>query len=106
MLNFLLRCMFIVILAYILVSSFFSENIIEGLETKKKKQFATYKKDPIQMATKNEENIKVLREELNSIKKISEKASKLTKMVDDNSNNIDGLIKQQEAQVKASGLVK
>ncbi len=106
MLNCLLRCMFIAILAYILVSSFFNKNIIEGLDTKKKKQFATYKTDPIQMATKNEENIKVLREELNSIKKISEKASKLIKMVDDNSNNIDGLIKQQEAQVKASGLVK
>ena len=70
MLNCLLRCMFIAILAYILVSSFFNKNIIEGLETKKKKQFATYKKDPIQMATKNEENIKVLREEVNSIKKI------------------------------------
>jgi len=58
------------------------------------------------MATKSEENIKVLREEVNSIKKISEKASELTKMVDDNSKNIDGLIKQQQAQVKASGLVK
>ena len=105
MLSCLLRCMFIVILAYILVSSFFNKNIIEGLETKKK-EFATYKKDPIQMATKNEENIKVLREEVNSIKKVAEKASELTKMVDDNSNNIDGLIKQQQAQVKATGLVK
>lgn len=106
MLNCLLRCMFIAILAYILVSSFFKKNIIEGLETKQKKEFASYKKDPIQMATKNEENIKVLREEVNDIKKISEKASELTKMVNDNSKNIDGLIKQQQAQVKASGLVK
>ena len=105
MLSCLLRCMFIVILAYILVSSFFNKNIIEGLETKKK-EFATYKKDPIQMATKNEENIKVLREEVNSIKTVAEKASELTKMVNDNSNNIDGLIKQQQAQVKATGLVK
>ena len=106
MFNRVFAYLFIGIIMSILFLALFNKNdsIIEGLDNKKK--FKTYKKDPIQMATKNEENIKVLREEVDNMKKTADKASEKKKMVDENSKNIDGLIKQQNAQVKASGLIK
>jgi len=98
--------LFIGIISSILfLALFHTENsIVEGLDNKKK--FVAYKKEPIQMASKNEENIKILREEVNTMKKTADQASELKKMVDENSKNIDGLIKQQQAQVKATGLIK
>ena len=54
------------------------------------------------MATKNEENIKQLRKEVDGIKELANKAKQLKVTVDDNSKNIDGLIKQQQSQVNAA----
>lgn len=106
MLNNIFGCIFIGLLIYILFLALFSNKLVEGLTVKKmkvkKKKFSSYDKDPIQMATKNEENIKQLREEVNEIKGLADKAKQLKVTVDDNSKNIDGLIKQQQAQTDAA----
>jgi hypothetical protein len=106
MLNNIFGCIFIGLLVYILFLALFSNKLIEGLAVKKmkvkKQKFKSYDKDPIQMATKNEENIKQLRKEVDGIKELANKAKQLKVTVDDNSKNIDGLIKQQQSQVNAA----
>lgn len=104
MFNRIFAYLFIGIITIILFLAAFytNDSIIEGLDNKKK--FKTYKQNPIQLATKNEENIKILRGEVNDMKKIANKAAELKKAVDDNSKSLDGLIKQQQSQT--SGLIK
>tara|TARA_B110000285_G_C15142673_1_gene632084 strand:- start:3328 stop:3642 length:315 start_codon:yes stop_codon:yes gene_type:complete len=101
MFNRIFAYLFIGIITIILFSAMFHKNdsIVEGLDNKKK--FKSYKKDPIQLATKNEENIKVLRAEVDDMKKIANKAAELKKAVDDNSKSLDGLIKQQQSQTSS-----
>ena len=106
MFHYLFSGVFIAILVYILfLASFKKHDLIEGLESKGAK-IQTYEKDPMQIATKNEENIKVLQKDMQDLRKLASKTSELKKSVISNSKNIDGLIKQQKAQVKATGLMK
>ena len=106
MLNNIFGCLFIGILIYILFLALFNNKLVEGLAVKKmkvkKKKFKSYDKDPIQMATKNEENIKQLRKEVDEIKGLADKAKQLKVTVDDNSKNIDAMIKQQQNEVDAA----
>ena len=103
MINHIFGVIFLGSIIYILLLAVFSNKIVETFTKKKKKRkFKTYDKDPIQMATKNEENIKQLRNEINEIKGLADKAKQLKTTVDDNSKNIDRLIKQQQAQANAA----
>ena len=103
-LHFLFSFIFIVLIIvslYFSVLAKISNKVVEGMEDKKLK-YKSYQKDPIQMATKNEENINFLRQEVDKLKLLSEKAEKLKEAVDNNSKNVDALVKKEEAQAQAA----
>lgn len=104
-LPFLFSSIFILLILYVgifpILASIFKTKTIEGMKEKESK-FKPYKKDPLQMATKNEENIKVLREEMDQLKALAEKAKQLKDAVNDNSKNIDALVQKEEAEAAAA----
>lgn len=94
--NILLNIFLFIILLQLILQIFLNIiYVVEPMSNSSSSDYQSYNNDPMMLAQKNAQNIKALQKEVQQIQSMSSEAKKLKDNVDDNTTNIQNILKQQ-----------